>query len=164
MYLWIIKRLNISAQLEYITVALYVEEIRAECIVINERNISHFLSCKLSRLYQLAFGSQLHLCLPNSYSETQSKTKRRQKTKQINVLSNLLRAAVLIFFIAFLMASFSITLPLPQQLSMKLSISLLLKKHNRFFVFFRNINSMDSHKVKIEILIYVVFIIKLNAV
>ena len=72
MYLWIIKWPNILAYLEIITVALYVyvEEISAKCSVISEGNISYSLSCKLPGLYELAFGSQLHLCLPNSYSET----------------------------------------------------------------------------------------------
>ena len=79
MYFWIIKRSNILAYLENISVALYVEEISAECRVTSEGNISYSSSCKLSRLYELAFGSQLHLCLPNSYSETQSKTKHKQK-------------------------------------------------------------------------------------
>ena len=42
-------------------------------------------------------------------------------------MSSLLRAAILFFFIASLMASFSIAVPLPQQLTMKLTIYLLLK-------------------------------------
>ena len=56
MYLWIIKRSNVLPYLEKISVALYVEEISAECRVINEGNISYSSSCKLSRLYELAFG------------------------------------------------------------------------------------------------------------
>ena len=56
MYLWIIKRPNILAYLESISVALYVEETSAECRVISERNISFSSSCKLSRLHELAFG------------------------------------------------------------------------------------------------------------
>ena len=56
MYLWIIKRSNILAYLENISVALYVEEISAEWGVISERNISYSSSCKLSWLYELAFG------------------------------------------------------------------------------------------------------------
>ena len=42
-------------------------------------------------------------------------------------MSSLLRAAILFFSIASLMASFSIAVPLPQQLTMKLTIYLLLK-------------------------------------
>ena len=59
MYPWIIKRPNILAYLENISVALYlyVEEISAECRVISEGNISYSLSCILSGLYELAFGS-----------------------------------------------------------------------------------------------------------
>ena len=56
MYLWIIKRPNILAYIENISVALYVEEISAECRGISERNTSYSSSCKLSRLYELAFG------------------------------------------------------------------------------------------------------------
>ena len=57
MYLWTIKRSNILPYLENISVALYVEKISAECTVINEGNISYSSSCKLPRLYELAFGS-----------------------------------------------------------------------------------------------------------
>ena len=59
MYLWIIKRSNILAYLENISVELYMyaEEISAECRVISEGNISHSFSCKLSRLHELAFDS-----------------------------------------------------------------------------------------------------------
>ena len=58
MYLWIIKRPNILAYLENISVELYVyaEEISAECRVITEGNISYSLSYKLSGLHKLAFG------------------------------------------------------------------------------------------------------------
>ena len=51
-----------------------------------------------------------------------------------------------LFFIASQMASFSIAVPLPQRLSMKLTISLLLK-NTIDLLFFRNIYSMDSRKV-----------------
>ena len=56
MYLWIMKRSNILAYLENISVALYVEEISVECGVISERNVSYSSSCKLPWLYELAFG------------------------------------------------------------------------------------------------------------
>ena len=70
---------NILAYLENVSVALYVEEVSTECRIISEKNISYSVLCKLSRLYGLAFGLKLNLCLPNSYSETQSKTKHKQK-------------------------------------------------------------------------------------
>ena len=59
MYLWIIKKQNVLAYLENISVALYVyvEEISAESRVISEGNTSYSLSCKLSGLYEIAFGS-----------------------------------------------------------------------------------------------------------
>ena len=136
MYLWIIKRPNILAYLENISVALYVEEISAECRVINERIISYSQSCKSSRLYELAFGSQLRLYLLNSYSETQSKTKYKQN--QNKEMFCLVYQGVLLcfFFIASLMVLFSIAVPLPQQLSMKLTVSLLLKNTIDLLFFF----------------------------
>ena len=57
MYLWIIKSPNILAYLGNINIALYVEELGAESSVISEKNISYCSCCKLSRLYELAFGS-----------------------------------------------------------------------------------------------------------
>ena len=96
-----------------------------QSVEFSEGNISYSLSCKFSGLYELAFSSQLHLCLPNSYSETQHKAKHKQKpNKEVFCLVFYI---LFCFFIASLMASFSIAVPLPQQLSMKLTISLLLK-------------------------------------
>ena len=50
------KRSNILAYLENISVALYVEKISVECGVIIERNVSYSSSCKLPWLYELEFG------------------------------------------------------------------------------------------------------------
>ena len=71
----------------------------AQSVEVSERNVSYSLPCKLSGLYVLAFGPQLHLCLPNSYSETlkAKQSTKKQTNKQGSDLSSLLRAAVLFF-------------------------------------------------------------------
>ena len=67
-----------------------------------------------------------------------------------------------VFFIASQMALFSVAIPLPQWLSMKLTISLLLKNTIDLLGFFWDINSMDSHKetiLKIKELQYIVLFV-----
>ena len=109
MYLWIIKGPNIFAHLENISIA---------CVV-----------CE---------GNQ---CRVQSYQ-----WRKYQLLLILQIVTVILRTTVLfcfvlffclffVFFIASLMSSFSIAVPLPQQLSMKLTISL---KYNRFNVFSEN--------------------------
>ena len=78
-----------------------------------------------------------------------TKPKRKEKDKEMFKYSLFSFLSGAVFSpTASLLTLFWIAVLWPQQLSIKLTISLLLKNTINLLFFFRNINSMDSHKVK----------------
>ena len=78
-----------------------------------------------------------------------TKPKRKEKDKEMFKYSLFSFLSGAVFSpTASLLTLFWIAVLWPQQLSIKLTISLLLKNTINLLFFFRNINSMDSRKVK----------------
>ena len=146
------RKVKILPYLGNISVTLYVPEISAECRVISEGNISYSLCCKLLQLYELAFGSKLHLCFPNSYSRNTKLKKSTNKKEQGSVLSSLRRAAVLFYLNLFYLTeylanlsnfpySYSFVLKIKQSLILYLVIILFQRRIHQtvIFIFWCNV-------------------------
>ena len=138
MYFWIIKRPNILAYLKNISVALCVEEISVDLLVKEISVTSRLANCH-GYMNQHLVCSYICACQTLIVKHKVKQNTNKNKTRKCFV--QFTKSCCSVFFIASLMALFSIAATLPQQLSMKLTISRLI------YCFFRNIKSMDSRKV-----------------
>ena len=132
MYFWIIKRSNILAYLENISVALYVyvEEISVE-LSVKEILVTPCLANQEGYMNQHLVRSTICACQTLIVKHKAKQSTNKNQTRKCFV--QFTKGCCSVFFIASLMASFSIAVRLPQQLSMKLAISLLLKNTIDFF-------------------------------
>ena len=127
MYSWIIERPNILAYLENISVALYMWRKSAQSIELSVKEISvtpRVANCH-GYMNQHLVCSYICSCQTLIVKHRVKQSTNKNKTRKCFV--QFTKSCCSVFFIASLMASFSIAVPLPQQLSIKLTISLLLK-------------------------------------